>query len=213
MAMGEVKGAEGAHPGGKVNLEEERAKREQAPRSRAQTRRTPVAASASGLEGKLKEFYGVIVGGMYFVDADVAEFQAKHVDRLAATQAAWARDNDHVRKFLETLVTGGVAGAVIVEGAMVIGGSVMIVQAKRGALDPRLAPLAAFFGADLPEPVWTQPQPEPVPEPGPFNPSGPEPVPEPPASGNGDEPANPLHGPELGVEPEPPAEPVEHGTD
>jgi hypothetical protein len=147
--MGETEVNDAVKPGQKVDLEEERRKREQAPKARQKPGRPAVV----GLESKLKAFYETIVGGMYFLDSDVADFQRKHIDRLAATQAAWAKENAYVRKFLETLVTGGVAAAAIGEAIIVAGGSVMIVQAKRGQLDPRYMPAAAFFGIDLPAPV------------------------------------------------------------
>jgi len=152
--MGQTDVKDGVQPGAKVDLEAERAKREKAPRHSGQRTPRPAAtANTAGLEAKLKDFYGTLVGGMFFVDNDVAEFQAKHVDRLAATQAAWARDNAFVRRFLESLTTGGVAAAAIGETAIVVVGSVMIVQAKRGQLDARYAPAAGFFGIDLPAPT------------------------------------------------------------
>lgn len=160
--MGEVKVDESVKPGQKVDLEAERKKREQAPKARQRATATPRrAADTTALEGKLKDFYGTVVGAMYFLDSDVADFQAKHVDRMAVTQAAWARDNAFVRRFLETLTTGGVAAAAIGEAVIVAGGTLMIVQAKRGQLDPRYMPAAAFFGVDLPAPVRLAEEPEP----------------------------------------------------
>jgi hypothetical protein len=145
--MGELKSDE-IPP--KVDLAEERRKRETAPK--AKRGRPPGAQPKPGLENRLKDFYSTLVGAMYFVDSDVAAFQEQHITRLAATQAAWAKENAHVRRFLETMVTGGIGAAAIGEAVVVVGGSVMIVQAKRGALDSRYFPAAQFFGIDLPPP-------------------------------------------------------------